>query len=154
MTGPWTYGAVPTTPGVFRIFTVRSRQLRKTSSELTRMCASQSTTFWRSSRSNPVMTEIATMSTVTPSITPTIEISVMIETKVRFGFRYRSARKKLNGSFKVGRSVAANPTQFNRGVGLKNRSLKLGPEHAVMVADTEGNLSPLVKPREETQMNE
>jgi hypothetical protein len=25
----------------------------------------------------------------------------MIETKVRFGLRYRSARKKLNGSFKV-----------------------------------------------------
>jgi transcription initiation factor TFIID subunit TAF12 len=47
------------------------------------------------------MTEITTMSTITPSMTPTIEMSVMIETKVRFGFRYRSARKKLNGSFKV-----------------------------------------------------
>jgi hypothetical protein len=41
------------------------------------------------------------MSTITPSMTPTIEMSVMMETNVRFGLRYRSARKKLNGSFKV-----------------------------------------------------
>ena len=53
------------------------------------------------------MTEITTMSTITPSITPTIEISVMMETKVRFGFRYRSARKKLNGSFKVAEASSA-----------------------------------------------
>jgi len=65
-------------------------------------------------------------------MTPTIEMRVMIETKVRFGFRYRSAKKKLNGSFKVGRSVAANPTQFNRGVGLKNPGLQLHSENAVM----------------------
>jgi hypothetical protein len=68
-------------------------------------------------------------------MTPTIEINVMIETKVRFGFKYRSARKKLNGSFKVARSVAANPVQFNRGVGPKNRGLKLQSEEAVMVGD-------------------
>src|SRR6266404_1642915 len=55
--------------------------------------------FWRSSRSNPVITEITRINTVTPSITPRMEISVMIERNVRFGFRYRSARKRLNGSF-------------------------------------------------------
>src|SRR5947207_13795654 len=92
------------------------------------MWASQSTTFCRSSRSNPVMTEITTISTVTPSMTPTIEIKVMIETKVRFGFRYGSGRKKLNGSFKVRRSVAANPRQFNRGAGLKTVGFKLQAE--------------------------
>src|SRR5262249_14556285 len=53
------------------------------------------------SRSNPVMTEMTTIKTVIPNITPMIEISVMIEIKVRFGLRYRSARKKLNGSFKA-----------------------------------------------------
>ena len=51
------------------------------------MCASKSITFCRSSRSNPVMTEMTRMRTVTPSITPTMEIRVMIETNVRFGFR-------------------------------------------------------------------
>jgi len=30
---------------------------------------------------------MTTISTVTPSMTPTIEMRVMIETKVRFGFR-------------------------------------------------------------------
>src|SRR4051812_23451629 len=65
------------------------------------MWASQSITFWRSSRSNPVITDMTTIRTVTPNITPTIEIKVMIETKVRFGLRYRRARKKLNGSFKA-----------------------------------------------------
>src|SRR5437773_3160224 len=64
------------------------------------MCASKSITFWRSSRSNPVITEITRISTVTPSITPSTEINVMIERKVRFGFKYRSARKTLKGSFK------------------------------------------------------
>src|SRR5438105_4119445 len=49
------------------------------SSELTRMCASNSITFWRSSRSNPVMTEITRMRTVTPSVTPRIEINVKID---------------------------------------------------------------------------
>ena len=36
---------------------------------------------------------------MTPSITPRIEISVMIERNVRFGFKYRNARNRLNGSF-------------------------------------------------------
>src|SRR4029453_18988699 len=50
------------------------------------------------------MTEMTRINTVTPSITPTIEISVMIERNVRFGFKYRSARKRLNGSFNSGLS--------------------------------------------------
>ena len=33
------------------------------------------------------MTEMTRISTVTPSITPMIEMSVMIERKVRFGLR-------------------------------------------------------------------
>src|SRR5207237_9847862 len=41
------------------------------------------------------------MRTVTPRRTPRTEISVMMERKVRFGFRYRSARKKLNGRLKA-----------------------------------------------------
>ena len=45
------------------------------------------------------MTEITTISTVMASMTLTIEMRVMIETKVRFGWRERSARKRLNGSF-------------------------------------------------------
>src|ERR1700720_731437 len=99
MTGPWTKGAVATTPGVLSIFVLSVRQSCKTSSVVTRMCASKSITFCLSSRSNPVMTEITRIKTVTPSITPSTEIKVMIERKVRFGFKYRSARKKLNGSF-------------------------------------------------------
>ena len=92
-------GAVATTPVVLSIFVLSVRQSRKTSSELTRMCASKSITFWRSSRSNPVITEMTRINTVTPSITPSTEISVMIERNVRFGFKYRSARKRLKGRF-------------------------------------------------------
>src|SRR5438552_18227196 len=92
-------GAVATTPVVLSIFVLSVRQSRNTSSELTRMCASKSITFWRNSRSNPVITEITRINTVTPSITPRIEISVMIERNVRFGFKYRNARNRLNGSF-------------------------------------------------------
>ena len=65
------------------------------------MCASKSITFWRSSRSKPVITEITRISTVTPSITPMTEINVMIDRNVRFGFKYRSARNRLNGSFNL-----------------------------------------------------
>ena len=99
ITGPCTKGAVATTPGVLSILALSGRQSRNTSSELTRICASKSITFWRSSRSNPVMTAITRISTVTPSITPMTEINVMIERNVRFGFKYRSARKRLKGSF-------------------------------------------------------
>jgi hypothetical protein len=74
----------------------------------------------------------------------------MIETKVRFGFRYRSARKKLNGSFKVGRSVAANAVQFNRGVSRKNRGLPVPPEQAVIAGcDAEAFALGFTKLREE-----
>ncbi len=59
------------------------------------------------------MTEITRISTVTPSITPRTEINVMMDRKVRFGFKYRSARKRLNGSFNFV-SLAANSLQFNR----------------------------------------
>src|SRR2546427_3099315 len=94
-------GAVATTPGVLLIFVLSVRQSRKTSSELTRICASKSITFWRSSRSNPVITEITRIKTVTPSITPRTEINVMIDRNVRFGFKYRKARKRLNGRFNL-----------------------------------------------------
>ena len=87
ITGPCTYGAVATTPGTLSIFAFSGRQSRKISSVVTRMCASKSITFWRSSRSNPVITEITRISTVTPSITPRTEINVMMERNVRFGFK-------------------------------------------------------------------
>ena len=58
-----------------------------TLSVVTRMCASKSTTFWRSSRSKPVMTEMTRMRTVTPKVTPKTETRVMMEMKVRFGLR-------------------------------------------------------------------
>src|SRR4030095_6117009 len=45
------------------------------------------------------MTAITRINTVTPSITPMTEINVMMERNVRFGFRYRSARNRLKGSF-------------------------------------------------------
>src|SRR6266403_136941 len=96
------YGAVAMTPGVLSILVFRARQSRNTSSELTRICASKSITFWRSSRSKPVITEITRINTVTPSITPSTEISVMIDRNVRFGFKYRSARKTLKGRFNSG----------------------------------------------------
>src|SRR5205814_191531 len=108
---PCTKGAVATTPGVLSILALSGRQSRNTSSELTRICASKSITFWRSSRSNPVMTAITRISTVTPSITPMTEINVMIERNVRFGFKYLSARKRLNGSFNS--SLAWRQTQWN-----------------------------------------
>ena len=41
--------------------------------------------LWRSSRSNPVMTAMTRMRTVTPKVTPRTEIRVMMERKVRFG---------------------------------------------------------------------
>jgi hypothetical protein len=44
------------------------------------------------------------------------EINVMIERNVRFGFKYRSARKRLKGSFNFVFSVAANSMGFNRGL--------------------------------------
>jgi len=44
-----------------------------------------------------------------------MEMSVMIETKVRFGFRYRRARKKLKGSFKIVDTVAGNAPEFQNG---------------------------------------
>ncbi len=43
--------------------------------------------FSRSSRSNPLMTAITTMSTHTPIVTPDSEISVMTDTNVRLGLR-------------------------------------------------------------------
>ena len=79
------------------------------------MCASNSITFWRSSRSNPVMTEITRMRTVTPSVTPRIEINVMIDRNVRFGFKYRSARKRLNGRFNS--ALAWRQIHFNSTMG-------------------------------------
>src|SRR5215208_7507095 len=45
------------------------------------------------------MTAITRISTVTPSITPMTEINVIMERNVRFGFKYRSARNRLKGSF-------------------------------------------------------
>ena len=45
--------------------------------------------------SKPLWTESTTISTITPRATPTREISVIIETKVRRGFKYLRARVQL-----------------------------------------------------------
>ena len=42
---------------------------------------------------NPVMTASTTISTATPRITPITEISVITLTALRFGLKYRHARK-------------------------------------------------------------
>ena len=47
--------------------------------------------FSRSCWSNPVMTLMTIMSTATPRETPSTEISVMTETNVLLGRRYRNA---------------------------------------------------------------
>jgi len=60
------------------------------------MCGSNPNTTSLIFSSNPAITEMTTMSTATPRVTPSTEISVMIETKVRFGLRYRSAKNRLN----------------------------------------------------------
>jgi hypothetical protein len=43
--------------------------------------------FLWSSRSKPVITEITMINTLIPRTTPRIEINVISEIKVRFGFR-------------------------------------------------------------------
>src|SRR5580765_6139465 len=127
ITGPCTNGAVATTPGVLSILALSGRHSRNTSSEVTRMCASKSMTFCRNSRSNPVMTAITRISTVTPSITPMTEINVIIERNVRFGFKYLSARKRLKGSFNS--SLGWRQTQ--RDSTAASMQLLLGPRYRV-----------------------
>jgi len=61
-------------------------------------CACMPISFSRSVRSNPVITEITTINAQTPITTPANEISVMIDTNVRFGFRYRKPRKSSKGN--------------------------------------------------------
>ena len=87
MTGPCTNGAAATTRGIAFIFSTRGRQSPIGSSLDSVTCGSKPSTALRSSLSNPVMTEITRISTPMPSVTPRIEISVMIETNVRFGLR-------------------------------------------------------------------
>ena len=54
---------------------------------LTTRWASNPITFRRSSCSNPVITEITRIKTMIPSVTPRIEMRVMIERNVRLGFK-------------------------------------------------------------------
>ena len=44
------------------------------------------------------MTLMTMISTATPKVTPTMEISVITETTVRLGRKYRSASSSSNGS--------------------------------------------------------
>src|ERR1700720_1907910 len=69
-----------------------------TSLPLISTSASKPIIFRWSSRSNPVITEITIINTLIPSTTPRIEIRVISDRNVRFGFRYRSARKQVNGN--------------------------------------------------------
>src|SRR5436309_4661967 len=73
------------------------------------------------------MTAITRISTVTPSITPMTEISVMMERNVRFGFKYRSARNRLKGSFNW--SLAWRQIQWDSTAA--SVQLLLGPRYRV-----------------------
>ncbi len=61
------------------------------------MCALNPTIFSARRCSNPAMTDKTTISVPTPSVTPRNEKTVMTETKVRRGRRYRNARKSSTG---------------------------------------------------------
>ena len=87
MTGPWTNGATAVTCGSCLQISMDFAQSSITDSLLTTRWASKPITFRRSSCSNPVITEITRIRTIIPSVTPRIEMSVMIERNVRFGFR-------------------------------------------------------------------
>ena len=87
ITGPCTKGAAATTFGVRRMASMRPRQSSMAVSLFTSRWASKPSTLRRSSWSKPVITEMTRMSTMIPSVTPTIEMMVMAETKVRFGWR-------------------------------------------------------------------
>lgn len=62
------------------------------------------------------MTEMTRISTITPRVTPRTEMTVMTDTKVRFGLRYRSAMKSSKGSFisiaLFGRGQRAGPLRL------------------------------------------
>ena len=118
-------GAVATTPGVLRNFTVSSRQLRITSSVLTRMCASKSITFCCSSRSNPVMTEMTRMSTVTPSVTPDHgdERDDGKEGALRFEIAKRE--KKTERQFQIAATVAAISELFQKRFAIRSFGMPL-----------------------------
>ena len=54
----------------------------------------------------PVITASTTIITATPSMTPIIEISVITDTALRRGFRYRKAIKSSAHAIKTGMSIA------------------------------------------------
>ena len=75
------------TPGTFSNPGKTSRQFCIRSPLITRRCGSKP----RIARCNvwlkPVITDMTTISTVMPSVTPNTETTVMTETKVRLGWR-------------------------------------------------------------------
>jgi hypothetical protein len=51
------------------------------------------------------MTLITMIRTATPKVTPRTDISVITETKVRFGRKYRKASSNSNGNRDMGRKL-------------------------------------------------
>ena len=86
-TAPVTYGAAPMMPGTFSSRGRISRQLRMKSPPTTRRCGSKPSTARWSERSKPVITARTTTGTMMPRVTPSTEMMVMTETKVRLGLR-------------------------------------------------------------------
>ena len=115
-----TYGADATTPGVLSTASRTARQSSTIALFVTVTCGSNPSTLLRNSWSNPVITEITTISTAIPSVTPSTEIRVMMETNVRLGFRYRSARNNPKGS-RVARTGAAAGAASEAGAGEGER---------------------------------
>src|ERR1700741_722914 len=79
------------------------------------------------------MTDITMIRTLIPSTTPRIEIKVISDKKVRFGFRYRNARKQTNGS-RIFFGIA-----LSRGIkarlSVKESTIELQPRHDDNVAN-------------------
>jgi hypothetical protein len=60
-------------------------------------CGSKPMSIWRNSRCQPLNTDITNTSTPTPSMTPSIEITVMTEMNERVGRRVAQGEEEGSG---------------------------------------------------------
>jgi hypothetical protein len=88
-----TYGDAATTPSTVRTFSATANGLPKLPSRLvTWACAVAPRIRSLSSRSNPPITARTMISAITPTVTPPMEMKVMIEMNVCFRFARRYFR--------------------------------------------------------------
>lgn len=86
-TWPFTYGVSETTPGISATASaIGTQSWRMPPSSIT-MCGSKPRMLFLICSPNPVNTAITTTRIITPSATPRTLMTVMTETKLRFGFR-------------------------------------------------------------------